>query len=86
MPKLIAAALALLSGTATAQPLTYLTPDADSPIAYQCLVAGTYWCSVPVIPFCERHKAQLMFTPMAQVCVRAERIEALRRSRIEARQ
>jgi len=89
MTRLIATALAIAAaGVAHAQPLTYLHGDpADSPIAYQCIVNGTPWgCSVPIVPYCEKHKDQILYAaPLAQTCIRAERAEEQRRRQIGGR-
>jgi hypothetical protein len=73
-----------LSAPAAGQPLTYLHGDiADSPIAYQCIVNGApTTCSVPIVPYCEKHKDQILHAPpLAQTCIRAEQAEEQRRQR-----
>jgi hypothetical protein len=58
-------------------------PPAMSPIALQCLIHGQTQCSVPVIPYCEyalHSQSGWVASPMAQICIRAEQAEQLRRA------
>lgn len=71
----------LLPAVAQAQPLTYaVRPPEDDLHAYQCILNGQVACPVPIIPYCEKHKAEFAYAfPMVQMCLRAEDAELQRR-------